>query len=215
MAGSEAEHSEWIDGFLFIGNHLALNFLNTKPVLDGAPLEFLPDAKAFGRWLVAAGLATPTRVKSAMQKWRESSTADRFVKELRRFREEARAAVLRIEAGSVPAESFVAEVNHLLAKHPRRSILVREGRSLVRKFPFEADRPEDFWALIAEAFASLLAETDHSRMRKCESCVVHFLDTSKKGSRRWCSMNICGNKVKVASYQRRKRSRTGTSKGLA
>jgi predicted RNA-binding Zn ribbon-like protein len=43
---------------------------------------------------------------------------------------------------------------------------------------------------------------DHS----CESCVVHFFDTSKKGSRRWCSMNICGNKLKVAAYQRRKRT---------
>ena len=43
-------------------------------------------------------------------------------------------------------------------------------------------------------------------MRKCESCVVHFLDTSKKGARRWCSMNICGNKVKVANYQQRKRN---------
>jgi predicted RNA-binding Zn ribbon-like protein len=32
------------------------------------------------------------------------------------------------------------------------------------------------------------------------------LDTSKKGSRRWRSMNICGNKIKVAAYQRRKRA---------
>jgi len=29
-----------------------------------------------------------------------------------------------------------------------------------------------------------------------------FFDTSKKGSRRSCSMNICGNKLKVAAYQR-------------
>ncbi|WP_082661594.1 CGNR zinc finger domain-containing protein [Terracidiphilus gabretensis] len=42
-------------------------------------------------------------------------------------------------------------------------------------------------------------------MRQCAVCVVHFFDTSKKGSRRWCSMNICGNKLKVAAYQRRKR----------
>ncbi|MGH6682050.1 MAG: CGNR zinc finger domain-containing protein [Bradyrhizobium sp.] len=35
---------------------------------------------------------------------------------------------------------------------------------------------------------------------------MHFFDTSKKGSRRWCSMNICGNKLKVAAYQRRKRT---------
>jgi predicted RNA-binding Zn ribbon-like protein len=58
---------------------------------------------------------------------------------------------------------------------------------------------------IVQGTAELLSETQTERLRKCESCVVHFFDTSKKGSRRWCSMNICGNKVKVATYQRRKR----------
>ena len=61
------------------------------------------------------------------------------------------------------------------------------------------------WAPIIDGAADLLSETEPSRIRKCESCVVHFFDTSKKGSRRWCSMNICGNKLKVAAYQRRKR----------
>jgi predicted RNA-binding Zn ribbon-like protein len=43
------------------------------------------------------------------------------------------------------------------------------------------------------------------RVRECEGCPVHFLDVSKKGSRRWCSMSLCGNKVKVAAYQQRRR----------
>jgi predicted RNA-binding Zn ribbon-like protein len=205
MADPEAEQPEWIDGFLFVGNHLALNFLNTKPILDTGPTEFLPNAKAFQRWLVAAGLVASARAKSTMRRWYDTSKAARFVKELREFRERVRSAVLKIESGSLPAPSFIEEVNQLLTKYPRRSILVREGGSLVRKYPFEPDEPEAFWALIAEAVASLLADIDHARMRKCESCVVHFLDTSKKGSRRWCSMNICGNKVKVANYQRRQR----------
>ena len=64
----------------------------------------------------------------------------------------------------------------------------------------------DHPAPIVNAAADFLAESDFSRIRKCESCVVHFFDTSKKGSRRWCSMNICGNKLKVAAYQKRKRT---------
>jgi predicted RNA-binding Zn ribbon-like protein len=81
----------------------------------------------------------------------------------------------------------------------------RDGKVL-RETAFELRRPTDLWAPIVAATADLLAESDSSRLRKCESCVLHFLDTSKKGSRRWCSMNICGNKIKVAAYQRRKRS---------
>jgi predicted RNA-binding Zn ribbon-like protein len=206
MAGSNKETPEWIDGFLFVGNHLALNFLNTKPHLEEGPREFLPDATAFVRWLTAAGLVMSARSQSVMRAWSETSEAARFIKALRRFRERLRAAVFKMESGELPAKSFLDDVNQLLGKYPRQSVLVREHGSLVRKYYFEPDEPEAFWALIAEAVASLLADTDHSRMRKCPSCVVHFLDTSKKGSRRWCSMNICGNKFKVANYQKRKRN---------
>jgi predicted RNA-binding Zn ribbon-like protein len=205
MAHLDVNHSDWIDGFLFVGNHLALNFLNTLPVLEDGPREFLTDAIALQRWLIAAGLITSPRAKSAMRAWRETAPADRLVKELREFREHVRTAVLKIESGSLPPESFIEEVNRLLAKYPRQSVLAKKGGALIQIFPFEPREPEDVWAIIAEAVAALLTDTDHSRMRKCESCVIHFLDSSKKGSRRWCSMNICGNRVKVASYQQRKR----------
>ncbi len=32
-------HSDWKDGFLFLGNHLALDFLNTRPVQNGEPKD--------------------------------------------------------------------------------------------------------------------------------------------------------------------------------
>ena len=77
----------------------------------------------------------------------------------------------------------------------------------MRETFFDPAELADLWAPIIDGAADLLAETEISRIRQCESCVVHFFDTSKKGSRRWCSMNICGNKIKVAAYQRRKRDR--------
>ena len=42
-------------------------------------------------------------------------------------------------------------------------------------------------------------------MRKCGECVLHFYDTSKKGTRRWYSMQLCGNRLKVAAYATRQR----------
>jgi len=35
---------DWRDGFLFVGNQLSLDFLNTRPVIDGKPVELLPDS---------------------------------------------------------------------------------------------------------------------------------------------------------------------------
>jgi predicted RNA-binding Zn ribbon-like protein len=212
MRPESDEVKEWIDGFLFVGNRQILDFLNTQPVLADGPAELLPDAYALERWLIAAGMASSARNKALLRSWRDSAEAAKFVRQLRGFRERLRAAVVRIEAGSLPTEAFLAEVNSLLLRYPLHTSLKQRGSKIVRKAAFEPRKPEDFWAPIAAAAADFLAETETSRLRQCESCVVHFFDTSKKGSRRWCSMNICGNKVKVAAYQKRKRA-AGTSSG--
>ena len=199
------EPGEWIDGFLFVGNQPILDLLNTKPVLANGPAELLPDVHALGRWLIASGMAASPKTKALVRSWRHSAQAATFLKELILFRERLRDAVVRIESGSAPAEDFIKEVNSLLAQYPLCTSLWKQNGRLVREILFVPRRPADFWAPIIDAVADLLSETDTSRIRRCESCVVHFLDTSKKGSRRWCSMNICGNKLKVAAYQRRKR----------
>jgi predicted RNA-binding Zn ribbon-like protein len=105
-----------------------------------------------------------------------------------------------------PGEAFLSEVNELLLQHPRHTSLHKRDGKLVRETLVELRTPADLWVPIVDATADLIANTDPSRIRKCETCVVHFFDSSKKGSRRWCSMNICGNKLKVAAYQRRKRA---------
>jgi predicted RNA-binding Zn ribbon-like protein len=197
---------EWIDGFLFVGNHLALDLLNTRPVLAEGPRELLPNVDALVRWLVASGLLMRQKGKALARKWRGLSQATVFLRELLKFRERLRAIVVRQEAGFSVSTAFIAELNSLLKQYPSRIALQRKGEKLDLDAAFETEKPNDVWAPIATAVAELLSNLPPARLRKCEACVVHFLDTSKKGSRRWCSMNICGNKIKVAAYQQRKRA---------
>jgi predicted RNA-binding Zn ribbon-like protein len=204
------EVNEWIDGFLFVANKPILDLLNTKPVLADEPTELLPDVRALERWLIASGVVTSPKTKAIVRGWRQSTEAVAFLEELIEFREKLRETVVRIENGSVPTDVFLAEVNSLLRQHPRHTSLHKRDGKVVRETLFEPRKPADLWAPIIDVTADLLTETESSRIRKCESCIVHFFDTSKKGSRRWCSMNLCGNKVKVAAYQRRKRA-SGTS----
>jgi len=208
MAVTSNPHApnEWIDGFLFVGNHLALDFLNTRPLLEDRPEELLPGVEALVRWLVASGLLTPQMGKALAKKWRETPQAAVFLRELLAFRERFRAMVLRQEAGMPVSDQFIAEVNSLLLQHPSRVALQRKKEKLELEAAFEPEGPNDVWAPIAIAVSELLSDVPPARLRKCEACIVHFLDTSKKGSRRWCSMNICGNKIKVAAYQQRKRA---------
>lgn len=151
-------------------------------------------------------MVTSAKAKAMLRSWRNSAAAAAFLEQLIQFRERLREAVLRMEGGLAPGEAFLAEVNSLLLQHPLPALLHKRDANIIREKSFELRRPADLWAPIIDATANLLAETDLSRLHKCESCVIHFFDTSKKGSRRWCSMNICGNRLKVAAYQKRKRS---------
>jgi len=204
---SSQELNEWIDGFLFVGNKPILDFLNTKLVLADGPAELLPDVRALEKWLIASGIAGSVKAKAAIRGWRDSAEAAAFLVQLVAFRERLRESVVRIESGLRLADVFLAEINSLLIQHSLPTVLRRRDGKLVREIFWEPHKPVDLWAPIIDAAADLLAETELSRIRKCESCIVHFFDTSRKGSRRWCSMNICGNKHKVAAYQRRKRAR--------
>jgi Putative stress-induced transcription regulator len=67
--------SDWRDGFLFVGNHLALDFLNTRPVQDGEPRELLSDFEALLRWFQAAGLLSSHEMARLQRQSGESAAA--------------------------------------------------------------------------------------------------------------------------------------------
>src|SRR5215472_9592442 len=91
--------SDGKDGFLFLGNQLALDFVNTRPVQDGQATELLPDFKAALRWFQAAHLLTPQQARSLQQHGENTTQARQTVEALRTLREELRREILAWEAG--------------------------------------------------------------------------------------------------------------------
>ncbi|WP_438445117.1 CGNR zinc finger domain-containing protein [Gorillibacterium sp. sgz5001074] len=76
--------------------------------------------------------------------------------------------------------------------------LIHEGRSLKDQVRYE----------VLHALVETLANYPPERIRKCEheSCILHFVDTSKGGKRRWCSMDLCGNRQKAADFYARRKT---------
>src|SRR5579864_3446321 len=97
--GKEKEDSPWRDGFLFLGNHLALDFLNTRPFQHGEAMELLPDLAALLCWFQAAGLLTRAQLASLQQRWGQSTVARRVMEDVRSLRERLHQDVLRWEDG--------------------------------------------------------------------------------------------------------------------
>jgi predicted RNA-binding Zn ribbon-like protein len=54
---------------------------------------------------------------------------------------------------------------------------------------------------VAWSAASLLTGPDLDRLKCCDGCGRLFFDASKNRSRRWCDMQGCGNRAKVARHR--------------
>lgn len=207
-----ARDPETRDGFFFLGNQLALNFLNTHPVLNGEPRELLPDFSALLRWFRAAGLLTAPEAKRLERRWGASGRAQRAVEEMQQFRENVRKQVIAWESGKPVQAAVITELNRLMRRHPMRTRISADGSPPATELWFETGEPDNLFAPLAHSAAMLFTGVDRNRVRKCANCVLHFHDISKKGTRRWCSMQFCGNREKVAAYAARQRSKTGMTK---
>ena len=208
MANVRTTASDWRDGFLFVGNDLALDFLNTCPVQDGQRSELLPDFDAVLRWFRAAGLLSSRQVDDLKHMWGESARARELAVRMRELREQLRNEILSWEGSGKVHRATIDELNLMMAKHPMLTRLKRDPSGTTTEFWFEPRNPEDLFAPLAHGAAMLFTNADPDRVRKCGHCVLHFYDTSKKGTRRWCSMQLCGNRLKVAAYAARQRAKS-------
>jgi predicted RNA-binding Zn ribbon-like protein len=195
------------DGFLFIGNHLTLDFSNTRPLLNGEAVELVPDFNALLRWFHAAELISSRDMALLRRQWNGSARAQQTLEAMLELRTKLRKEILAWRQGGAVHHSTVAELNQLMANHPMLTKLSVSGPESATKLYFETRKPEDLFAPLAHSAASLFAHADRNRVRKCANCIGLFYDTSKKGTRRWCSMQLCGNREKVAAYAARQRLR--------
>ena len=200
-----ASRSDWKGGFLFVGNELVLDFVNTRPIQDGEPMELLKDFGAVLRWFQAADLLDSEQAASLERQWGGTARAQEATETLKDLRERLRAEILAWEQGRGIRRSTINELNGLMGLHPMLTRLMEKGTAYLTEPWFAAREPEDLFAPLAHGAVTFFATVDRKRVRKCDNCVLHFHDVSKKGTRRWCSMQLCGNRLKVAAYAARQR----------
>jgi predicted RNA-binding Zn ribbon-like protein len=179
------------DGFKFRGGSPALDLAATVTGRLGAtPHDLLAKPADLDRWLVAAELADAA----------PGSTEGNLV-QARSLREALyRLALSRAEAVALPAAD--RDLLNAYAALPAAPLqLCADGRARL------SGDVRGLLAELAREGVSLLGGDFGDRIRQCEGppCAVLFVDTSRKGDRRWCSMSACGNKAKVAEYRKREK----------
>lgn len=99
------------------------------------------------------------------------------------------------------------KVNTLLSEHSAHPHLAFEaGRWRLHHHPADAPLVAMWTAIAAEVFARVIDAGRDDRIGRCEApdCDDLFVDTSKNGTRRFCS-TTCQNRVKAATYRQRQR----------
>jgi predicted RNA-binding Zn ribbon-like protein len=191
---------------LKIGGDLAIEFANTGAAgeavggsLDswGALVDFLEVREAVSRAEASAlrGMAA-----------RDARRVQAAVVEAGRLRETVRAMLGALAAHRPLRAGWVAEINRALAWGAGAGRLVRQETGWRLHFEPGLTDPLRALAPLARAMAALAASGRGAEVRRCANprCLLFFQDGSRARRRRWCSMAVCGNRMKVAAHARRR-----------
>jgi predicted RNA-binding Zn ribbon-like protein len=113
-----------------------------------------------------------------------------------------------IAHGHVPTNSDIEELNHTLSRSLARMRLVSTHDSFEWGWAEDGTRLErPLWHVVQSA-AALLTAGKLDRVRQCADglCGWLFFDMSKNRSRRWCSMEDCGNRAKARRHYEKTRA---------
>ena len=171
------------------GGRRSLDFTQTLRYRAVRPTELLARPEELALWLSAAGLpagrVTPGELGAA-----------------RALREAIYAAAVDIIDGNPLRARHLHVINRWAATEPANARLRTDGTTamLVRR---GRETAAGLTAIARDAID--LLSVGGNRVRRCEgpSCSVLFHDTSRPGSRRWCSAERCGNKVNTKNYRAR------------
>ncbi len=183
---------------VFLAGHLALDFLNTRMRLKDELVDvFQSDADVLD-WLKKAGIpaARPER----------GTAHDSLLDSARALREHIRTLVEKRKAGQRGDATLLNRFLSGAESHPR--LVWGQPRALKVETVRRYHTNEAILGPVAEAAADLLANADFRFVKRCkdETCVLWFADGTRSHHRRWCSMQLCGNRHKVAAYRRRARN---------
>jgi predicted RNA-binding Zn ribbon-like protein len=197
-------------GFVFLGGRAPLDFANTVGGKRGVRIdESLTDYAALVRWASHAKLLGRSESARLLQQaGRHPERAERALESARDLREALHALFAAAAGGSAPPPADLALVNDLAlqAHAERRLVPARRGFEL-RWSEREGDLVPFLRRLVLEA-VELLASVEAAHVRVCaeseaDRCDWVFLDESRGGKRRFCSMKDCGNRAKQRRHYRR------------
>lgn len=197
--------SKSISTLRFDGGILCLDFVNTidnrKKV---GTCDYLSTFKDLLLWYARTGALSPKIIHTLerLAKDYPQKAAVVFEKSLV-LRELLHRLFTVMIAGKSPAPADLMQFNTYIGEAYANIELTAAG-----KLQFNAPALEQVYWWLVKSAVELYTAGKPAQIKECPACGWLFLDKSRNGSRKWCSMSTCGDVDKVTrNYQRTKRKK--------
>jgi predicted RNA-binding Zn ribbon-like protein len=190
-----------------LGGRLAIDFANI-PSYPGAPAQNLSWEELIG-FLQAAQIVSAERGASlSALPGSDPDAAQTLLSRSVRLRDALRKIFSAMVRKEDVAREWPEPINQILRITEGHDELVFDGSTWRMEFQAREGGLDWLLAAVARSAAEIIAEGAQARLRMCANpgCGLFFSDNSRTHRRRWCSMAICGNRHKVASFARRRAS---------
>jgi predicted RNA-binding Zn ribbon-like protein len=191
-----------------LAGELCLDFANTAEWhASDDPLEHLESYGDLLAWAEHAEIIdSQTVIRLRASAAEHSEEARRAYERAIGLREAIYAVFAAIAQGDDPGQADLARINSDLARWLPRTCIADAGGRFIWQWADEEDELEQpLWPIIRSA-VSLLTSDQLDRVGQCaddRGCGWLFLDESRNHSRRWCSMEDCGNRAKAKRFYER------------
>ncbi|WP_119068253.1 CGNR zinc finger domain-containing protein [Aggregatilinea lenta] len=189
---------------------ICLDFANTNEWHASAhPTEHITSYADLVAWAAQAGILPDETAQAALARAEaHPAEAQAVLAHAWTLREAIyRIVVAIIEGGSV-ADGDMAILNETLASTLPRAQLVATDHGFEWGWDVRPGALDAMIGPVARSAADLLTSEDRGRIGQCaddRGCGWLFYDRSRNRSRRWCSMESCGNRAKAKQHYERER----------
>lgn len=192
--------------FLFVGNHPCLDFVNTQMVVRGNPTDLLGTFDDYIAWLVQARQIEKVEAESA-SRGLNNKEKEGVLRQAKAFRTTLRDMVEHLVRRDTIPGSALVEINRLLSRRQGYPQVSQIKGKFEQTVIATGSHTDSVLTPLADIASDLLCNVDRSLIKKCgnTACILYFYDTTKSHTRNWCSMQLCGNRLKVAAHFQRKR----------
>lgn len=191
----------------FDGGRLPLDFANTAEWhLSQEPDEWLTDYPDLVDWSAAAGLIGEDEAFNLLaEAARHPQEAEAVLDRAIALREAAFKIFMAVTKGEETRNSELGLISNILQESSEYQRIEHTARGF--EWVWSCVTLDCMLGPIARSIAELLTSSELDRVGLCadedRGCGYLFYDTSRNHSRRWCSMESCGNRAKAKRHYRR------------